>query len=138
MGTQQILLVVLGVIIVGISVTIALVVFGTSADQADKDAITQGCLKIVAAAQAYYRKPQMLGGGGNSFDGIQISDCGMNDAGDGSARDLSGWYAIASAAGDELVIAGTSPVNTTQTVTVTLNMTTRTEEVPYSIAYEGW
>ena len=70
MGTQQLLLIVLGVIIVGIAVVVGINIFGTNAEQANKDALTQDCLRLASAAQGYYRKPTMLGGGNNDFTGI--------------------------------------------------------------------
>ena len=40
MGSQQLLLIVLGVIIVGIAVIVGISIFGSNADQANKDAVT--------------------------------------------------------------------------------------------------
>lgn len=68
MGQQQLLLIVLGVIIVGIAVVVGINVFTASASQANKDAVVADLTNIAAMAQQHYRKPAALGGGGNAFD----------------------------------------------------------------------
>ncbi len=138
MGTQQLLLIVLGVIIVGIAVVVGINIFGTNAEQANKDALTQDCLRIAAAAQGFYRKPTMLGGGNNAFDGIDIEDCGMSDDGTGAGTNVNGSYSITTAAGDDFVITGTSATDATKTVTITVDMTATTDDLRVQVAYAGW
>lgn len=70
MGQQQLLLIILGVIIVGIAVAVGITMFQDNAISANKDAVTNDLVQLAAKAQQYYRKPQALGGGGNSFVGI--------------------------------------------------------------------
>ncbi len=62
MGQQQLLLIVLGVIIVGIAVVVGINLFGSSAKQANEDAIVQECLSIISSSQQWVKKPQVLGG----------------------------------------------------------------------------
>ncbi|MCB2204180.1 hypothetical protein KQI65_05475 [bacterium] len=138
MGTQQLLLVVLGVIVVGIAVSIAIFIFGSNAEQANKDALTQDCLHLASVAQGYYKKPRMLGGGNNSFTGLQISDCGMEDFGTGSGQNLNGTFTIQKADGMSLTIQAVSISNNTQTVTLTLDMTVMEGEERIEILYAGW
>ncbi|MBU1099053.1 MAG: hypothetical protein KKA84_01520 [Bacteroidetes bacterium] len=69
MGQQQLLLIVLGVIIVGIAVVVGINVFTASSVQANSDALIADCTNLAAMAQQHYRKPAALGGGGNTFDG---------------------------------------------------------------------
>ena len=60
MGTQQLLLIVVGVIIVGIAITVGTIpAFQAGMENANKDALTQDCLKMAAAAQA--AKPLKVG-----------------------------------------------------------------------------
>ena len=138
MGTQQLLLIVLGVIVVGIAVVVGINIFGTNAEQANKDALTQDCLRIAAAAQGYYRKPTMLGGGDNAFDGCTITDCGMTDIGGGIGENVNGTYTITSAALDAFVIQGASAVDPLKTVTVSVDMTQVTDDLRVTVAYAGW
>ena len=138
MGTQQILFIALGVIIVGIAVAIAILIFGKNADQANKDALTQDCLHLASAAQGYFSKPSMLGGGSNSFNGLRITDCGMQDNGEGAGENLSGTFSIIKADGKSLTIQAVASTNATQVVTLTLDMTQTEAEERIEILYDGW
>ncbi len=133
MGTQQLLLIVLGVIIVGIAVVVGINIFGTNAEQANKDAITQDCLRLASAAQGFYRKPTMLGGGNNSFNGITLEDCGM--AADGS--NVNGTYTVTGAA-DAFSVTGVSATDATKSVTVNVDMTQTTDETRVTVDYTAW
>ena len=73
MGQQQLLLIVLGVIIVGIAVVVGINVFTASSMTANNDAVISDLQVIGSMAQQYYRKPTAMGGGGNSFIGFTIS-----------------------------------------------------------------
>lgn len=68
MGQQQLLLIVLGVIIVGIAVVVGINMFSASSASANQDAIISDLTNLASMAQQHYRKPAALGGGGNSFD----------------------------------------------------------------------
>lgn len=72
MGQQQLLLIVLGVIIVGIAVVVGINVFTASSSAANRDAVISDMTNLAAMAQQYYRKPDALGGGGNTFTGWTI------------------------------------------------------------------
>lgn len=72
MGQQQLLLIVLGVIIVGIAVVVGINVFTAQSEESSKDAIVSDCTNLGAMAQQYFRKPTAMGGGGNSFTGWEI------------------------------------------------------------------
>ena len=78
MGQQQLLLVILVTIIVGIATVVAINTFGQAADSAAQDAVRQDLATIAASAQGYFMKPRMLGGGGRAFDepgdGISFND----------------------------------------------------------------
>ena len=68
MGQQQLLLIVLGVIIVGIAVVVGINVFTASSANANRDAVIADLTTLAAMSQQYYRKPTAMGGGGNAFD----------------------------------------------------------------------
>ena len=68
MGQQQLLLIVLGVIIVGIAVVVGINVFTASSTNANRDAVISDLTTLASMAQQYYRKPIAMGGGGQSFD----------------------------------------------------------------------
>ena len=72
MGQQQLLLIVLGVIVVGIAVVVGINVFTASAKQANIDGVTSDLMNLGSMAQAHYRKPLALAGGGNTFTGWAV------------------------------------------------------------------
>jgi hypothetical protein len=67
MGQQQLLLIVLGVIIVGIAIVVGINLFNANAEESAKDTLVSEGINLGALAQQYYKKPVALGGGGNSF-----------------------------------------------------------------------
>ncbi len=77
MGQQQLLLIILGVIIVGIAVAVGITMFQDNAVSANRDAVTNDLVQLAAKAQQYYRKPTSLGGGGNSFLTLTADAAGM-------------------------------------------------------------
>lgn len=117
MGQQQLLLIVLGVIIVGIAVVVGINVFTASSSQANRDATISDLTNLASLAQQYYRKPAALGGGGNSFTGWTIP-ASIDTTGNGT-------YATSSVGASSVVIVGTGnekgnngtgPVQVTMTV----------------------
>jgi Tfp pilus assembly protein PilE len=67
MGQQQLLLVILVTIIVGIATVVAINIFGTAAEQANQDAVRQDLLAAAAQAQGIHARPVMMGGSGGDF-----------------------------------------------------------------------
>jgi Tfp pilus assembly protein PilE len=72
MGQQQLLLIVLGVIIVGIAVVVGISVFTASGSAANRDAVIADLTNLTSMAQQYYRKPTALGGGNRTFTGWSL------------------------------------------------------------------
>ena len=72
MGQQQLLLVILVTIIVGIATVVAINVFGTAATEANRDAVRQDMLAAAAQAQAIYARPTMLNGSGGDFNTLTV------------------------------------------------------------------
>ena len=67
MGQQQLLLVILVTILVGIATVVAINVFGSAAEQANRDAVRQDLLQGASGGQAAYIQPVALGGAGRDF-----------------------------------------------------------------------
>lgn len=67
MGQQQLLLIVLGVIIVGIAIVVGINLFNANAEESAKDTLVSEGTNLGALAQQFYKKPVALGGGGNFF-----------------------------------------------------------------------
>jgi Tfp pilus assembly protein PilE len=70
MGQQQLLLIILGVIVVGIAVAVGITMFNDSAVSANRDAVTNDLVNLASRAQQFYRRPIALGGGGGSFTNL--------------------------------------------------------------------
>ena len=124
MGQQQLLLVILVTIIVGIATVVAINTFGAAADSANVDAVRQDLASIAASAQGYYMKPEMLGGGGRSFDDITFNNFtfpGEIATGGASAENENGVYTIDSAEDDELVVSAVPASGGTINITIAPN-----------------
>lgn len=108
MGQQQLLLVILVTIIVGIATVVAINVFSTSAASANRDSVRQDVLTIASAAQAYYWRPSMMDGGNSSFSGMTFRDINFpaeTISDDNlSAYNLNGTYAINTDAGSTFTV----------------------------------
>lgn len=72
MGQQQILLIVLGVIVVGLAIAVGLTMFQDYMIDQKRDLLVKECIRLSGLAHEYYRRPTTLGGGGQSFTGWQI------------------------------------------------------------------
>lgn len=96
MGQQQLLLVILVTIIVGIATVVAINTFSSAADSANVDAVRNDLGSIAASAQGYYMKPEMLGGGGNDFSSITFNDITFSGTvnNDTEAQNENGTYTI--------------------------------------------
>jgi len=116
MGQQQLLLVILVTIIVGIASVVAFNTFGSAADIANVDAVIIDVSQIAAATQGFYMKAAMFGGGSRSFDGLTFNGFAFPAAGittDGlTAQNENGFYTIAVATdGDEFTLIACAASN---------------------------
>jgi len=86
MGQQQLLLIILGVIVVGIAVAGGIALFKTQATGQNRDAVWEDLNQLGARAQAFYRRPVSMGGGGKTFTGFKLARTELkNDNGTYSA-----------------------------------------------------
>ncbi|MCE1188555.1 MAG: hypothetical protein LWX56_05380 [Ignavibacteria bacterium] len=100
MGQQQLLLIVLGVIIVGLAIVVGINLFKASAIEANRNAVIADLNNLAAMAQQYYKKPASLGGGGNSFVGYALAT--------GLGSNANGTYTISTAGtATQIVFQGT-------------------------------
>lgn len=111
MGQQQLLLIILGVIIVGIAIAVGLSMFSAQNVQANRDAIINDLNNLAANAYQYYIRPSSMGGGSNSYTGWTIPS--TLDTTDNAT------YA-ATVTATTVTFTATSSQNTSNTVTVTL------------------
>ncbi len=117
MGQQQLLLIILGVIIVGIAIAVGLSLFSAQSVQSNRDAIINDLNNLAAQAYQYMIRPSSMGGGQGSYGGFSIpSKMATNEN-----ATYSIGAAAAAASAMSIVFTATSVQNTTNTVTVTLD-----------------
>ncbi len=105
MGQQQILLVTLVTIIVGFAIVIAIEAVKGANKEANKSAIRQDILMMINDAQIYYQKPEALGGGGYTFDGISNNHIkSLDPVNENGTYELTG-------SGDSILVKGTGNSN---------------------------
>jgi hypothetical protein len=73
MGTQQILMIILSVIVVGAAVAVGIQMFDTQSDNQIRNMLITDAMQHGVQAQAWYRTPKMMGGGGNK-DALEAGD----------------------------------------------------------------
>jgi hypothetical protein len=113
MGQQQILLIILGVILVGIAITVGITMFNNQARQGNIDAIISDLNNLAVIAFQYRIRPISLRGGGGSFLGgepgryIDFADF-FYDLPEGLIDNMNGKYTIFSCAENYVIIQGVS------------------------------
>ncbi len=68
MGQQQLLLIILGVIIVGIAIAVGLSMFTAQSIGAQRDAIISDITNLAANAYQHRIRPASMGGGGGAYN----------------------------------------------------------------------
>ena len=100
MGQTQLLLVILGTILVGIAIFVGIQMFTHHSVDDVRTAVMSDLNNYAARALAYYDKLPAQGGGGQTFDGVQM---GMIFP---SSENVNGRYYIESAGGNNCAIVG--------------------------------
>jgi Tfp pilus assembly protein PilE len=106
MGQQQLLLIILGVIVVGIAVAVGITMFQDNAVSANRDAVVNDLVNLAARAQQFYRRPTSLGGGQNTFNGLTSDASGLKKLVNTNASpwvNANGSYRISVAGSDSSV-----------------------------------
>ncbi len=99
MGQQQLLLIVMAVIIVGIAIAVSIQLFRSNAIESKRDILIEETTSLGLMALQYFKKPVELGGGSHSFIGWIIPSQMITTA--------NGNFVISTVDPDELVITGT-------------------------------
>jgi hypothetical protein len=81
-GTQQLLLLVLAAIIVGVGIAVAIAYFRSGEQETAIDEAINELNHISSAAQGWYRKPFEFDGGNRSFDGFGFEKISQSDSSD--------------------------------------------------------
>lgn len=115
MGQQQLLLLVLGIVIVGLAVVVGIQAFTENMKKSNSDALVNDAIRIASDAQAWLLKPQAFGGGAGDgdFTNFSLAQVGYStdvaDNGDcaaGEYGNLNGCFEVTP--GANLQITGSS------------------------------
>ena len=117
MGQQQILLIVLALIVVGIAIAISIQLFRQGAIDSKRDLVMNESANLASIAIGYFKRPIPFGGGGRSFVGWTIP---------GSMQTTTAGSYSAEIFSDSIVITGTG----TEVVTGTDSIEVKTTVLP--------
>jgi hypothetical protein len=114
MGTQQILLIVLSVIIVGVAVAVGITMFATQATNSNRQALVGELQNFGAAAMQYYKTPASQGGGGGASPGFGVDlpaakagvGIAMGFAAAGTLTDDTGTFTLGWTSASVITITG--------------------------------
>ena len=121
MGQQQLLLVVLGIIIVGIAIAISIQLFRSNAIEAKRDILIEETTSLGLMALQYFKKPAELGGGSKSFLGWTIPSQMITTA--------NGNFMTSTIAADQVIITGTGTEVVTGTDSIEVQTTVTANEI---------
>jgi len=115
MGQQQLLLIILGVIIVGIAIAVGLSLFSAQSVQSNRDAIINDLNNLAAQAYQFRIRPSSMGGGQGDYTTFSIPNKMQTNE--------NGTYVITTAGSTTagIVITATSAQNASNTIKVTID-----------------
>ncbi|MGE5680113.1 MAG: hypothetical protein ACM34K_04465 [Bacillota bacterium] len=105
MGQQQLLLIVLGIIVVGIAIVIGVNLFHSYSLEAKRNNIIDEGVNLASMAQQYFRRPSNSGGGEKSFTGWTIPKMLEKTANGEYTADVKSDEIVITAIGNEVVTA---------------------------------
>ena len=123
MGQQQLLLIILGVIIVGIAIAVGLSLFTAQSIQSNRDAIINDLNNLAAQAYQFRIRPVSMGGGQGDYSTYVIPT---------KMRTNENATYNAAPGANSIVFVATSAQNTSNTVTVTIDSFGRLDSWSYT------
>ncbi|MGA3246178.1 MAG: hypothetical protein ABSE41_16295 [Bacteroidota bacterium] len=112
MGQQQLLLIILGVIIVGIAIAVGLSLFSAQSVQSNRDAIINDLNNLAAQAYQFRIRPSSMGGGQGDYTTFAIPTKMQTNE--------NGTYTAAPTT-NTIVFTATSAQNASNTIKVTID-----------------
>jgi len=113
MGQQQLLLIILGVIIVGIAIAVGLSLFSAQSVQSNRDAMINDLNNLAAQAYQYRIRPTSMGGGQGVYTGFTIPTKMRTNE--------NGTYSAGTPGASSITWVATSGQNPTNTITVNID-----------------
>jgi len=108
MGQQQLLLITLGAIVLGISISVGITMFYANEIESNKQAIVEDMNGIAAYCYQYRIRPRFLGGGQNSYVGCSLPRKMISTD--------NGSYSLSGATATSITISGANPAYPDRTV----------------------
>ncbi|MDX1419677.1 MAG: hypothetical protein R3181_06895 [Rubricoccaceae bacterium] len=110
MGQQQLILLVLATVIVGIAIVVGIRAFTENDAKANADAMMQDAVRVANDIQAWTRKAEPFGGAaaGETYTDAAWVDLGYVDDGAGNYVNLNGTFTLGDSGTDGALIQGTA------------------------------
>ena len=112
MGQQQLLLIILGVIIVGIAIAVGLSLFSAQSIQSNRDALINDLNNLAAQAYQFRIRPTSMGGGQGDYTAFSIPTKMRTNE--------NGTYS-ASPSQNSIALTAVSAQNASNSITVTID-----------------
>ncbi len=133
MGQQQLLLIILGVIIVGIAIAVGLSLFSAQSIQSNRDAIINDLNNLAAQAYQHRIRPASMGGGNGKYD-ASAGGSVFTIPSKMSANENATYVATVNA--DDVTIVATSAQDASNTVTVVIDQNGKLGSWTYGGAFQ--
>lgn len=130
MAQQQLLLLTLGTIIVGVGIYMGVLMFSSSSASSNKEQIIADLQELGADAYGFIYRPVMMGGGGGSYAHFALSNQGPWGPANANAI-----YSIASQDAAQIKFLAQSKVVEGATVTVTVDNSGKVIDGPTSVGF---
>jgi hypothetical protein len=114
MGQQQLLLIILGVIIVGIAIAVGISQFGAQSVQANKDGLTSSLINVASNAYQFKIRPVTMGGGSGVYDNSKGATASYTIPIKLQSDD-NGAYTVGAVSAASVTLHGVSSVNSAYT-----------------------
>lgn len=135
MGQQQLLLLVLGIVIVGLAVVVGIQAFSENQKKANADAMVNDAIRIASDAQAWKLKPAAFGGGASEVEWTSLSFAQMGyetSAGSGMTAtytNLNADYVMSDQVAGPLKITATSTASSGGNIVIVTVAGTRPTDI---------
>lgn len=114
MGQQQLLLLIVAAMLVGVAIVAGINQHITSSRHASQDQVRDALFEIAARAQGWYRRPVSLGGGGRSFAQIDWAKLDID------STTTAGIFVMSNKLPNSFKVKGISIEDTSFSVTLTV------------------
>ena len=122
MGQQQLLLLILGIVMVGLAVVAGLQAYSQNRVKSNGDQLVVDGIRIATDAQAWYQKADAYGGGAGTYTGLTLERMGWQTNGAGEYENSFGTWDISTVETQRFLLEGTAvgdpPFNTICVVVV--------------------